>query len=397
MALAPSSITRQYLRSSDIFVSNPAVSFLKEPFRLTNLVLSTLREYGIWLVEKTGRFAKKLYAILIVHSLSFMTVLFHWNVVCRVRNIAQQKVIWQELDIQKAQDFLRLLTDDKDYFSKKGLVPIDLKEVQVKETSLKGAITDGICFGASLVVIRDLLVMDVKTEKDLIRVIESYKYGFSAESAALQSMSEVFFKYRQGESPENHQTRVEALVSERNSFVKANLDKERDQLIKSEIDGLQFTQECERIESDYMEQLKGISVFERNLRLDFSYKNTLSRFALIASLIGLKIDQTALQREEMTFKGIRYQAQVRERFNQLPKGRYQVTLSTEHGGHAISYIKTDFGAYLLDPNFGLIKCDLHNPAVKLCELIKKWYPGKLLSDGTKEPFLQVFRYQLEKA
>jgi hypothetical protein len=95
----------------------------------------------------------------------------------------------------------------------------------------------------------------------------------------------------------------------------------------------------------------------------------------IAAMLGsvdVEFDRT-LDKTHMTKEGESY-------FNQLENGHYIIAFF----GHAIYYLRTDFGSYFIDPNSGLLSCFNQSP-VDALKKIRKIY-AEYLGQDEEVPF-----------
>lgn len=110
----------------------------------------------------------------------------------------------------------------------------------------------------------------------------------------------------------------------------------------------------------------------------------------ISSLIHLQL-RNDTSYENSNFKEISKNTEVQKKFNNLKNGYYLLIFNTRSdNNHAIAYIKKKFGSYILDSNFGLIKCD-HNPVNTINKLLD-WYTP-LSEKGSFEHHLKAFSYK----
>ncbi len=113
---------------------------------------------------------------------------------CTCKNIAKLHVIGQEKDLKKSREFLGMVMDPA-YCKAKGVeVLSDEDRAEIAKKAVKGARTKGICFGASLMVVKKLLSSQIQSEEELVKALEVYRDGFPAKAAALQSVALALFR-----------------------------------------------------------------------------------------------------------------------------------------------------------------------------------------------------------
>jgi hypothetical protein len=78
-------------------------------------------------------------------------------------------------------------------------------------------------------------------------------------------------------------------------------------------------------------------------------------------------------------------------FNSRQNGYYPVLFHTgKSNGHAVLFIKQDFGSYLIDPNFGMFKCQKDNNATSFYRWLAKNY--KYFG---KQPMISSFEIKIK--
>lgn len=336
-----------------------------------------------------------MHAILTVHNFNNLNVLFESRVLCRAQNIAQKSVIWRGEDLKKSKEFTALFAD-REHCVKKGLSQLAPSEIEeLKKYPMKGADTTGICFGASLWTIKLLLSKQIKSEKELIQLLDKYKNGFPAEAAALQNLHMAFVGYKFQLSEKEQEAASYEVDEAQQEFLheieqkRIDLENRKESLSREEYTRL-FLQIIKETEESIPHKIAELIA---NVEQLYLYKSKTSRLERVAALIDLKLKHKIEKRERSFFTGIIHKKEMQDKFNQLKNGCYQLRFRTsDKGGHSIVYIKKDFGSYLYDPNFGLIKCTTDNPSKRLCELFKKHYKGKTIENKKREQFLEVFRY-----
>lgn len=363
--------------------------------RLAALVISIFGSCGKNLSKKTNSLANRMHAILLTHNSLDAASLFESNVLCRVKNIAIRSSIWHQNDIKKTKEFIRLAADKKEC-EKKGLSPLESDDLErLKNYSPKGARTNGICFGASLSTIGDLLSHNIQTEKDLIQHLHKYRKGFSSKAAALQNLQMLFIESK-SELTENEKASVDREIEEaKQAFIAETEQKKRElKNKKASLSRKEFSKQFLQIIKEVEESIPlKIEKLQKNIKQFLLYKSRTDRIRRIAALIDLNLKSDPEKWDQTFFTNMMRDKTIQQRFNQLEQGYYHLSFRVnDKGGHGIVYIKEKFGSYLIDPNFGLFKCHLENPSKNLCELFKKHYGGEKIAKNQKEQFLEIYRF-----
>lgn len=169
--------------------------------------------------------------------------------------------------------------------------------------------TKGICYGASLVIIKALQKEEIRSEEELINCIRPFIYGFPAEAVTLQYIMKFIYPI----------------------------------IIESEI-------------LSYNGQL----IPSRHAL--WNSKAT--------EIVGRLIDLTPSTYESNTFTTAldtpALKEEFKSRFNALESGYYTIFICSRH---MIVYLKTEFGSYLIDSNKGLIQCEKEDPFIQLNDLL----------------------------
>lgn len=362
--------------------------------RIMAIVLNVFGRIGKEFSKRVHDFADKLHAILVVHPSNGISHLFEHTLHTFSKNIARKDVIWKGEDLKKSKDFLSRLTDPN-YIRDKGFGTLTNEElVDLKKSHLKGSVVGGVCFGASLAVIKLLLSSNLQNEQDLKNRLKQFEEGFSDEVAGLQSMHAAFIGYdfelnqKDQEEITNKGDKLREKFFEKKEQMKANLVEAKKTLSPQEYQA-KITEVLQELQKDSANK---IFTFGKKLIEITCYQRKSHRVNIVASLIDLKL-KTVKYYKNAHFAGIHHKKKQQEKFNNLKNGYYQLCFKAdEKGGHSIVYIKQDFGCYLFDPNFGLYKCSSTNPAESVCELFKKFYPGKKLENNHHEHSLEIFHY-----
>jgi hypothetical protein len=91
-----------------------------------------------------------------------------------------------------------------------------------------------------------------------------------------------------------------------------------------------------------------------------------------------------------------------DKFKELPAGFYGLGISAGNGRHAISYIKhADGSGYILDPNYGAVKCRDDAHTIKLFQKLLSEYPESKhkspLAKQAGQPHHQISIWKMEEA
>lgn len=303
-------------------------------FRINSLAVSIFGNYGRELSKKISKTANKLESILVFHQINELGRM--WapaSLLCRVKNISKRSIIWKELDEKKYHEFKQKLIQSKDFTYKK--IPL-LSNEQIKKIDKDfQQSNDGICYGATFAAIKDVLSGKIENEKQLIDIIGKNKNGFSAEAAALQGLYD-----------DLHNTTWEQLNDSIISRVKKFIARE------AKINGV--------VDADAVFNKYTSIYMPQGQKSYIAQQKTLFISNVMASLLNLKVNKST--KFQADFSKIQSEKEVQNQFNTLPEGAYQLMFRTDEKiGHSVAYLKFDFGSYILDPNFGLLKCQKDNP------------------------------------
>lgn len=355
--------------------------------RITAYAVSIFGQCGKQAAIKIHQKADKLDAILIKHHTAEINLLFDFKIrlLTQAKNIATKNAIWNEHDCKEAQKYI---TTAKKMES---LSPETIE--QLRNFSVKGAATDGICYGASLYAIKTLKGKKIKTEDALIKSVENYKSGFPAEAAGLQNLFEAFGAYELTYSPSD----IEQLKKKLAKFKQEIMEEKNREIEEINTMVANGSISIEAVKSRHEEIIKSLTKscdeFEAYCRSLILHNKKVIQLEKIASLIDLQLRKTDDIYESSNFKGISRNTDIQEKFNALKNGYYQVHFITESSGHSIVYIKKKFGSYILDPNFGLIKCDQAKPAHTMIKLLQfEVYSPKSKDNNSVEHNLRVYSF-----
>lgn len=111
------------------------------------------------------KLADKLMVTVVLHSIDNLRGL-NPKLLTSAKNLARLDVIWKEEDLKLGVEYL--------------------EKLGLKRSLSRGAIRQGICYGASLVIVQDLFNRTIRNEQELIGATAKYRDGFSAKASALQ-------------------------------------------------------------------------------------------------------------------------------------------------------------------------------------------------------------------
>lgn len=393
-------IAQNYSSRDNYYSSvNSCVNFKNFFTHLTKLVTrvaSIFYNFLKTIYHKIHYASKKLYAICL-NEIQKRISLYHLSgTVCQTINIAKKSVIWREEDLCKTKEFINIISNPV-YSQTKGISTLSLDDLnKLRKYPIEGAIADGICFGSSLWIIKSLLKNEINSEAELIQFVRQYKDGFPAEASALQNLHKALIGYDSELSLKEQEALNKVLSDElAKGFMKLEQEKVG---LKDSLKGLN-PEEAKRVaQAKVVETMASINRKITALKAKFTemhlYKNRADKLELVATMIDLKLKKHPIEKcPKVNFTGILTNEEKKNRFNILKNGCYQLLFKVgDKGGHSIVYIKKEFGSYLLDPNYGLIKCDPSAPVEKLCELLKM-YKGRPTESGEREHFLEIHRYQ----
>lgn len=362
--------------------------------RITTFALSFFGHHGKNIAERSNKTLRKLDAIHIIHNLNNLNPFIEPSALCAVKNISRKSVIYREDDIKKSDEFMDIFTD-QEHCVVRGINKLEKFDLDhLKKYRAKGAITNGICFGATLVFIKLFLEKDISTEKMLVDFAKQFQEGFPKEATALQNIHLAYTACARGRSLNDRVKINRDLIRVKKNFLRLFSFKEGDvkkKHLNNEISCVGLLQ------NDAGELHKSLPAMEEKIHKQAMplerYNQKRNRLNRIAVLIDLKIKKTISSLNDVCFTGIIHNKDIQKKFNSLDHGCYQLLFRTgETGGHALVYLKMEFGSYILDPNFGLFLCPPGDPAVQLCKLFNARYPGKKMKNHSREHFLEVYRY-----
>ncbi len=123
-------------------------------------------------------------------------------VLCSTANKTTNRVALSGADIREAKKYIQMLTEEN-FGIDHGLEPLDQDLIKmIKNFPVRGSFVNGICLGAVIFTIKELLEKDPITEKELIDCIKPFKNGFPKEAAGLQGVMKSFYcSYKKFISP----------------------------------------------------------------------------------------------------------------------------------------------------------------------------------------------------
>ena len=111
--------------------------------------------------------AIKVHTLVLLHPLSNLNCLTVSESLTFSKNLATQEVIWNGEDVLMGKEYL--------------------EKLHLSQYPNFGAHSDGICYGATLYLIKELLTTPVEDEAALVKVVGKYYRGFPAEASAMQT------------------------------------------------------------------------------------------------------------------------------------------------------------------------------------------------------------------
>lgn len=308
--------------------------------RITALFISLFGAKGKNCSEKIVYTSKKILSIYVIHNLFKPMQFFGPPVLCRLKNIAAKSVIRNEEDKQKFRDFVELLKNTE-YLKKKQLKELTPKQISFLQSySDQSAHSLGICWGASLFLLKKLLSNVINSEEELVNLFRPYKKGFPAEASALQSISTAF-----------KECKLKFPIND-----KAMSEREINELLNLKPQGIN---ELTVVNNKLKELVR---------KMKEETEESLSAELGTASLIDL-----TFKSKNPFIYGDAEKKETQEKLNKLDKGYYLLSFGPKYFGHAILFIKKDFGSYFVDPNTGLIRCENLDTGSELSKLVKKGF------------------------
>ncbi|MBM3192941.1 MAG: hypothetical protein FJZ59_01755 [Chlamydiae bacterium] len=279
----------------------PIFFMIDKLFQITALALSCFGFYNNSISRRLENLGDKIGMICVSHPLYNLRDKNKKNSVVMMRNLPLEETVWTEEEFQKVDLYLQRARTPN-YFRDRGIpefegIDLDLIRNMCFLHRSKG----GVCLGASLIMIKNLLNLDITNETDLIRELLNYKKGFSSNATAIQYL--------------NH-----AYVFAKLEEMKREVITLQRQTIEQFACGLSSTEWSEKIRKEAL------------------------KFSL--SLCDLKCSSHFIE-----------VGSIREDFQKLENGYYQIGIPTSHSqSHSVVYVKQPYGSYFIDPNLGLIKC-----------------------------------------
>lgn len=325
--------------------------------KVASMVTSIFRSYTESLTLRLNSLHDKLFAVLIFHNVVEANSISEKNILTFAKNVCRKDVIWNEDDVKWSNEFISQI-QDKQFFKAKGLRPLTDKELEkIRDYPIKGAHVEGICVGASLCAIKNLIQEKITNEKELIESLKPFENGFGPFAGALQNLQNPLLKF---------------------SY---QLEDEDCEEVLEEFNKKALKLKIKDVDNQKNEMLREMSKF----------KNEICILSRIAALIDLKLKCTIKDYKKASFKGINSNKNIQSKFNKIENGYYQMYLgSCKENAHSIVFIKKNFGSYIFDSNFGLIKCTSQNHGEEVANFINRYsIEGKDLS-------LRIFQYALQQ-
>lgn len=359
--------------------------------KITAIALSKLGCWGQKFASRLKRFEKKINAVLIVHNLCNLSSHKKLTVLVPLKNIASRQVLWSERAKVLAGKYFQSL-EATPLFKERFPTAQGFQTEQVQKALSKSVRVDGICFGASLELIKEILSHPIDSQEHLVNVVAKFRDGFSQVSAALQNIQSVFPRDNCDVNEEIILLVERLFEQEREKFKQQIVTMINDLKQKGELEKTELAVAFERIKSDVAIKRSEI---EESLDKLSEYLDKAEDVRYLAPLVGLSLHLLEIEKSgDFSFPDIYRSVRAQERFNNLESGCYQVRFNTGPDvGHSIVYYRNTFGSYLIDPNFGLIPCDSSTP-FKTLKVLLTSYKGFVKSSNEETSHFDVFPYAL---
>lgn len=334
--------------------------------RITSLAVGIFGKYSENLSLKLKKISNKFDAIQAHHDFKKTPD----SILCKSINMASLDVIWNERDITKTEELFKKVSNPE-LWIKKGFAELyhpDLKKLANSKSV--GGLLDGVCISASISIIKLLLNSEINNEDDLVRLFKTYENGFSEKIAAQQEFYDKILEFAKNWGDKD----------------KIKLDYRNIEAVKKDkiLAALKGNQEnANNIQENFIEILKQKTT--KSLLKSELFNLQKRSIERLAALNNLCLEFNS----NITLNKIKEDVKTQQKFNQLENGYYNIILQN----HSIVFIKKEFGAYIFDPNYGLIKCDSKDPSFNFIQLLK-FYPYEkknYLNEPKKQP-IYVFNY-----
>ncbi|MBA3237431.1 MAG: hypothetical protein H0T62_03655 [Parachlamydiaceae bacterium] len=336
------------------------------------------------------------------------------------RNIATKEILKNEEDKQAYLTLRQLLSNNLSAMI--GFEEVALENNFKDPVEPKSAKRDGVCFSASMYLIEKMVNGDNLTEELLIHFAKDLEQGVPARVAAIQEIYQEL-KFKSVELEINEFTSV----NDRSQFcafianliyeeavskdVKISLNdlpmikKNVAEFLEQRENDLDSTQKNIIYMDDIFMSIQIDSLINRFKPIDEDFQNvnpSLSslqdlKFKMSETTFGIQnkykdnFSREAIARLYNHEKDIEGMGAVNstlglytdresskehlENLSSLEEGSYEISFSTEAGGHSIVFVKMKDVGYIFDPNYGLIKCDMSSSATFL-KLLSLYAPPK---------------------
>lgn len=364
-------------------------------------------------------------AALSTHPLSrigtaFFEVLFGKDkLLVPCRNIAQRDTLRSREDRDSFEALKKTILENKD-----NLTPIlgydqslltEEGKAQLFSATSKSANQDGVCYSCCLYLIGKILQDPHMDEAKLIEIVKEVQKGVPGQVAAIQeiyheaqfpAISSAALKDR-NHAPQERTHIINSVLEavSQKSAVSENIALELQKTTNELIDQLlMFQDHGSTFNIDRFFLLKLLTLPQQATRFQEAFQHVYGpisknmspevRHALrqvnptnileyykgntIAHLYGYSQDFEGTGRALKVLGNYNNHPSTKEQlfdFHKLEPGAYHISTSILFGGHALLYLKLPGGdSYIVDPNYGLIKCDPENPAKALLQLLSLYPP-----------------------
>lgn len=306
-----------------------------------------------WLYRKMGRInisltlryqAKKIYVLHALHHIDNLGACgTPLPVYSYAKNLTRSEVVSKGEDskaMRNMRDLFLAKNGKKDNFEK------------LQKMSCLGAQAKGICFGATMSVIKTYLEANVHSEEELKNIGRRFEEGFDADAAGLQK---IYDKVWNEKVKKYIQVQAKELQAVKETF-------------RPKIEEAEFSAQKEAIHAKILLEIESLVGQYRQKTEKWSrpYIND------ILKLLGLEIETAPDKIDQIFFDHLDYDEDANKRFNALVEGAYFLDFSE----HAVPYLKYSFGSYVLDPNNGLMPLDPLCPSKSLLTLVKSYGSSK---------------------
>lgn len=307
--------------------------------RIVAVAISIFGEWGQKAANHLRLVADKVYFIHVMHP-QYRVKQAPLPILVPSMNLARRDVVYNDEDIASANCYRNLILSNQ-FQTTISSCSFD-KECYDKLRAMRfsGARTQGICQSATLVFIQTVLQRKPSAEEALKKIAAVFEEGFPKEAAGLYEI-------------------YDALEVSSRKKIKEEMDREF-----TKVNGLLDKTESQSEIALLMSRAKDLHTQAKRRLLEIKEKT----FQVYCSILGMSLKGSPEKSYACDFTDFSSRKKTQERFDALPLGVYYLGFSTENSGHAIAFLKYDFGTYLFDPNKGLMKCDESKPSSDFTKL-----------------------------